>query len=282
MNLVDSILQGTRQLPPFPAAIQKVLQLMDAPKSSANEIVEVIQYDQAMTANVLRTCNTVHFGLRRPVNSLRDALVRIGFKQLLEIIMNGSSVQLISRPCPGYGLESGDLWRHSVSCALLSQVLSERIGVESSPVLFTASLLHDIGKVILSGYVQEHFQEIQRKVLEEGRSFSEAEKEVLGIDHAELGGRICEQWHFPEGIISVTRFHHSPFSAPGDSSLVQQVYLCDLVALMSGIGGGSDGLYYHAHKEIMKTYRLKERDLEQMMIELNQRLPQVEAMFGLQ
>jgi HD-like signal output (HDOD) protein len=81
MNLVDSILGSAAELPPFPAVIQRVLQLMDNPKSSAREVVEVIQYDQAITANVLRVCNSAYFSLRRPVHSLREALVRIGFNR---------------------------------------------------------------------------------------------------------------------------------------------------------------------------------------------------------
>lgn len=282
MNLVDTILQSTIQLPAFPAVIQKVLQLIEDPQSSARELVDVIQYDQAITANILKVCNSAYFGARRPIHTLREALVRIGFNELLEIILSRSSLQFISKACPGYGLEQGDLWRHSVSCALLSQILAKRIQEEASPILFTAGLLHDIGKVILSDYVQEHFQDIKRNILEEGHSFCEAEKAVLGINHAELGGIICERWQFPKIIVSVIRYHHTPSAASADQKIVQRIYLCDLVALMTGIGGGADGLYYHADIEIMKNFQLDERDIEQFIVQLDKELQDVEAMLNIQ
>jgi len=81
MNLVDCILNSAIQLPPFPAVIQRVLQLVEDPKSSAQEMVDVIQYDQSITANVLRVCNSAYFGLRHPVHSLREAVAMIGFNR---------------------------------------------------------------------------------------------------------------------------------------------------------------------------------------------------------
>ena len=81
MPLVERILQSIVQLPPFPAVLQRILQLLKDPKTSAQDIVEVMQYDQAITANVLMVCNSAYFGLRRPVSSIRDAVVRIGFNQ---------------------------------------------------------------------------------------------------------------------------------------------------------------------------------------------------------
>jgi putative nucleotidyltransferase with HDIG domain len=282
MNLVDSILGSAAELPPFPAVIQRVLLLMDNPKSSAREVVEVIQYDQAITANVLRVCNSAYFSLRRPVHSLREALVRIGFNQLLEIVLNRGSAHLLAGVCPGYDLKDGELWRHSVTCALLSQIISKRLGQEPTPTHFTAALLHDIGKVILSRFVADHFGEIRRLVQEGGRSFIAAEKEVLGIDHAELGGKISEQWQFPKMIGSAIRYHHDPLRIGEDSEMLQLIYLCDLVSMLTGIGGGADGLSYHGHKEVMKSHHLSGQDIEQFIDQLEGRLKQVENVLTLQ
>lgn len=277
MNLVDCIMNSAIQLPPFPAVIQRVLQLVEDPKSSAQEMVDVIQYDQSITANVLRVCNSAHSGLRRPVHSLREAVAMIGFDQLVEIILQNNSAQLFSRACPGYDLNDGELWRHSVSCALLSQIISIRLNQAPSPTRFTAALLHDIGKVILSGFVREHFEEIRKLVREGGCSFSEAEKEVLGIDHAELGGRISERWQFPKAIVLAIRYHHTPLLSPEDHEMVNLTYLCDLVTLMMGIGGGADGLSYHAHKEVLDQNQLNRRDIEQFISQLDEGFKKVEA-----
>ena len=282
MNLVDCILNSAIQLPPFPAVIPRVLQLMEDPKSSVQEMVDVIQYDQSITANVLRVCNSAHFGLHRPVHSLREAVAMIGFDQLVEIIRQNNSAQLFSRACPGYDLNDGELWRHSVSCALLSQIISIRLNQTPSSTRFTAALLHDIGKVILSRFVREHFEEIRRLVREEGCSFSEAEKEVLGMDHAELGGRISERWQFPNAIVLAIRYHHSPLLTPEDHEMVNLIYLCDFVTLMMGIGGGADGLSYHAHKEVLNQNQLGRRDIEQFISQLDEGFKRVEATMNIE
>ena len=277
MNLVEAILQTITQLPPFPAVIQRVLQLVEDPKTSARDVVEVIQYDQSVTANVLMVCNSAYFSLRRPVHSLEEALVRIGFNNLVEIILTRGTSFLFFRACQGYQLQNGELWRHSVACALLSQILADRLNQRKSPIQFTVNLLHDVGKVVLTGFVKDHFEEIRRRVEEENLSFLEADKATLGIDHAELGGRIAESWKFPPDIITGIRYHHTPFLAPEFHELVSLAYLSDVVALMTGIGGGADGLSYHGYQEVMEQYALKEQDLEAVVVDLETRMKKVEG-----
>lgn len=280
MNLVDTILQSITELPPFPAVIEKALQLIDDPKSSAQNVVDVIQYDQSITVDVLRLCNSSYLGLRKTVHSLREALVMIGFNQLLEIIMSKESSHYFRKPCKGYDLEDGELWRHSVACALLSRIISGRLNQEATPALFTAALLHDVGKMILSNFVEDYFEEIRDLTQKKQISFIEAEKEVLGIDHAELGGKIAEQWQFPNTIVSAIRYHHTPSLTVEDHKVVQLVYLCDMVALITGIGGGADGLSYHAYGEVMKQYHLKEKDIERFIIHLNDQFHLVEGVLN--
>jgi len=281
MSLVDTILPFITELPPFPAVILRVLQLVEDPNSSAQDIVEVIQYDQAITANVLMVCNSAYFGLRQPVTSLRDALVKIGFNRLIEIVLARGSSYIFYQACHGYRLGVGELWRHSVACALLSQILSARLKKEKNPTQFTAALVHDVGKIILSEFVRDHLEEIKNLVQENHHSFIEAEREVLGIDHAELGGKIAERWRFPPNIISGIRYHHTPLSAPTFQELVSIVYLCDLVALMTGFGGGVDGLSYPGYKEVMKQYGLVEKDLEQIVNQLESELKQVDLILNI-
>jgi putative nucleotidyltransferase with HDIG domain len=195
----------------------------------------------------------------------------------VEIILTRGTSFLFFRACQGYQLQNGELWRHSVACALLSQILADRLHQEKSPIQFTVNLLHDVGKVVLTGFVKDHFEEIRRRVEEENLSFLEAEKATLGIDHAELGGRIAESWKFPPDIIAGIRYHHTPFLAPEFHDLVSLAYLCDVVALMTGIGGGADGLSYHGHKGVMEQYALKEQDLEAVIADLESRMKKVEG-----
>ena len=278
MKQVADIVQTIDRLPPLPAIIHQALQRINDPQSSAQDVVEVIQFDQGITSQVLKVCNSAYFNLRRQVHSLKEALVLLGFNTLMQIMLNKSFHGVLSRPCQGYDLDTGALWRHSVSCALLTEIVARRIQREPDSRLFTAGLLHDMGKVVLSAYVRETFEAIKVLVREQGYSFVAAEREVLGIDHAELGGLIAEKWEFPPSIIAAVRYHHTPWLSRDDfSELVGLTHLANCMALLTGIGGGADGLYYAADPEIMQQFRLREKDIEKCLVQLSDRLPAVEA-----
>jgi len=278
MNLTQTILRKVSQLPPFPVVVQRALQLVADPNSSAQDVVDVIQFDQSITADVLRLCNSAYFSLQRKVHSLREALVLIGFNQLFEIVLSRQSSHLFSKSSAGYDLQRGELWRHSVAAALLSGIISRRLGKQPSPILFTAALLHDIGKVILSEFVKDYLDDITRLIEEKSISFSDAEKEILGIDHAELGGKITAEWKFPKVIISSVRYHHAPFTKSDHDETVPLTHLCDVVAMLTGIGGGSDGLYYQSYGEVMSHYHLTEEDIERFMMQLADQFGQVKEL----
>ncbi len=276
MNLVDHILQSTDKLPPFPMVIQRAVQLIEDPRSSAQDLVDVLQFDPSITANVLKLCNSAYFGLRREVSSLREALVMVGFDQLMEIILSQESARFLQDPCKGYDLGQADLWKHSVACALLSRIISKRLNRKASLTLFTAALLHDMGKMMLGHSVQDYFGQIRNLTGEGKLSFTEAEKEILGIDHAELGGKVAEKWKFPKSIISAVRHHHTPSQVSEEREIVELIYLCDVVAMITGIGGGADGLTYHGDGEVMKRHHLGEKDIEQFIVKLEDRFQLVD------
>ncbi|MCX8118308.1 MAG: HDOD domain-containing protein [Desulfobacterota bacterium] len=270
MSEVDQVLQSIERLPPFPAVVFRALQLLEDPRTSAQDLVDVLHLDPAITANVLRLCNSAYFGLKKKVHSLKEAIILVGFQPLLEIILSQQSIGLLKKPCQGYDLGQVDLWKHSVACALLTRIISKRLDWQMTYVPFTAALLHDIGKMILGQFFQGHFMEIKRLVHEEGFSFTEAEREVLGIDHAELGGKVAEYWKFPGIMISAIRFHHTPAQSFGDSEMVELIRLCDMIALMTGIGVGADGLAYRGDDGLLRRHHLRSREVESFIVQLEE------------
>jgi putative nucleotidyltransferase with HDIG domain len=282
MNLVETIIESAQQLPPFPAVIQRALTLINDPKSSVSAVVETIQYDQAITANVLRICNSPFYGLRQPVSSLQEAVMLIGFDPLLEIVLGSVAGSSLGESIPGYDLEAGELWKHSISSALLSQIISQRLQWAQDHMIFTAALIHDIGKVMLNTYVKDQLLTIKELVKTKKMSFLAAEKEVLGIDHAELSALISEHWNFPKEIVQAIRYHHTPLLAPTDKEVVYLIYLSNLVAMLTGIGGGADGLSYPGYDEVMYHFKLEEKDVEKFMAQLGEQIQKVEALIQLQ
>jgi putative nucleotidyltransferase with HDIG domain len=268
------------ELPPLPSTSVRLLGVINDPTASIEEIVEVIRYDQALTTSVLKLCNSAYFGLSRQVTSLSDALVCLGTVKVLQLIMALHTNALLQAPQDGYGLESGILWRHSVAVALAATQFARQIRHPNVNMAFTAGLLHDIGKTVLGRSVAQEYARILSLVTEHHKAFVEAEREVLGFDHTEVGAMLAERWKLPERLVLAIRFHHEPSALDPADRLVDCVYLANCVCLMMGIGLGADGLNTRADAAVLRRYGLTEHDLEVVGFAVIEELHKVEKLFG--
>jgi putative nucleotidyltransferase with HDIG domain len=271
--MIDSILKSIDKIPAFPATIQKVIELLHDDDYAVNDVVNVIKYDQAVTANILKISNSAYFGVRQKIRTIQDAVIYLGQQQLIRAVQTAGISKYFKKGGRGYVTQSKDLWEHSVAVALMSQILSRKLLSREDPVLYTASLLHDVGKIIMGEYVHESYEQITSRVANLKCSFLEAEEAILGINHAELGGRIAARWNFPDEIRDAIAFHHRPdllMAASNNSAWL--VYLSDQACLMYGIDGGVDALAYQGLGEVMRHFNLRAVDLEKSFITLHDEL----------
>lgn len=275
MSRLNEILARAEELPPFPAVIQRVMTLMADPLVGADKILDVVKYDQAITARVIKMCNSTILGGVMPVATLRDALVRIGNKRLLQIIMSAAGTDLLERELEGYDLGRGELWAHSMMCALLAESLCDIVKYPAPDKAFTAGLIHDVGKLAMGEFVAGSYDAIREAAAAGNISFLDAESQVLGVNHAEIGGRLGEMWHFDPEMVDALRFHHAPAGATCGTKLPFLVHLSDILCLTSGIGVGADGLQYKIDYDLCKSNGIGSKEFELAMI----RLTEVEAQF---
>jgi HD-like signal output (HDOD) protein len=122
-------------------------------------------------------------------------------------------------------------------------------------------------------FVRDSLAKISNLVATGGKSFLEAEKEILGIDHAELGGRIAQHWNFPVEISEAIAFHHRPDLLEKEEKIMPWiVYVADQACLMMGVGGGVDGLAHRAVSQVLKKFNLRMKDMEMSMVLLSEDL----------
>lgn len=280
MNELKDVLARVDALPPLPDTALKLMKVVNDPTSTVEDLVEAVRYDQAITGEVLRLCNSAYFGLSRTVTSLNDAMIRLGTVKVLQLVMSIHTSSMMSGRQRGYDLRAGELWKHSVAVALGATTVAKRIDLPNGNLAFTAGLLHDIGKVILSEYVAEEFAQILQRVKEQQCSFVEAEQHILGFCHQEIGGRIGEQWKLPDALIRCIRYHHDPGVLDPPDPLVDTVYLANCVCLLMGIGLGADGLSYRADEAVMQRHGLREQDLEAVSVEIVSELERVQELFA--
>lgn len=240
ISLKSKILRGLVELPPMPNIILKAREIMDDPGSSLKDLVAVIEHDQAIVARVLALANSAYYGLSGLVSSIQHASILLGQKTLGELITIAASSKLLSKKLKGYRLHPSDFWKHSLAVALGSKIIAEKRNTEYVEDAFIAGLLHDAGKIILDPYIVER-QKAFKKALGNGQpTFIEAEKEILGFDHAEVMSRAVRFWRYPENQSTAIRYHHYP-SRSDNSELAFIVHLANFAAKEAGFKS-EDGL----------------------------------------
>jgi len=270
MKVISRILKSIDTIPAFPATGNKVAQLLNKADYSVLQVANVIKYDPSITANILKMANSAYFGSQHKISTINDAVMYLGQKNLLRAIQTAGISKYYKKGASGYFDKATDLWEHSVAVALMSQILSKKITGEENATLYTASLLHDVGKIILGEFVRDEFKKITMLVAEQHMSFLEAEENVLGINHADLGGKIAEHWNFPIEIRDAISFHHRPDLLEKEDKIMPWiVYMADEACLMMGIGSSVEGLAQRAVGELLQKFNLRMRDLEKSMVMLS-------------
>ncbi len=257
----SKIISKIRTLPSISGVAVQVLKLLDDPDSTAEEVQKILRLDPGLTANILKLTNSAYFGLPNKVGSVRQAIVMLGWKRLVRIVLSTCVNAVMDKSIPGYDLPPGELWRHSVAVSVTAEGLMKELNLEADDEIFTAALLHDLGKLVMGEFVAEDLAAI-RLTAEKGIPFQMAEREVLGTDHAEIGGMLMERWSFPPQFVSAVRWHHEPDSAEHPSTLIDIVHVANVLCLMLGIGAGIEGLHYQPSATATKRLGLKPKQLE--------------------
>ncbi len=281
MSRLEEVLMLIEHIPPFPKVAQRVMELLEDPNTTATQLAEVIQFDAAITANVLKICNAAYFGLPRQVSSLDEGLVVIGQDILKDIIITSSSAKFFKgKVGAGYDLGDGELWKHSVACGIMAKLLVSTVKDIDPSSVFTAALLHDIGKRFLSTFIADDFQKIIKLVQEEQFTFEAAEHEIVGIDHAKLGGIIFQKWGFPSEMKDAVENHHEPDALDRDD-LTALVALANAIVLSMGIGVGVNGLATAIDGHGLKRFGLDSNKIQLYMVDLLTEMDKAQELLNL-
>jgi putative nucleotidyltransferase with HDIG domain len=278
MISLQTLMKEIKDLKPIPAVANQLLGVVDNPDSSMQDIANVIQYDPVITASILKTCNSAYFGLKHPAESIKDAVNMLGTDQVIELALIKSGAQALSGSQEGYGLAQGDMWKYSVSSAVVAKQVAVKLSLKKKNTLFTSALIKDIGKIVLEKYVSEKSEKITGLVETKNFSFLEAEKKVLGVDHAELGAMIAKMWKFSPRMIKIIRHHHLSDESKICDKEIAAVYLADCICMMMGNGVGSDGLSYRFKHQVMKDLNISAADVLLIIAEFGIHMQEIEEL----
>lgn len=279
MALPQNLLDGIDDLEPLPITINNLVLKLGDDRVSAREIADIIEYDEAIAATLLRAANSAMFGGRIRVERIGDAVARLGIDQLLSIAL-GSHFKRLSVPVEFYDLSQDDLWLHAAVASLAAKEIISVCPRAGIPALAAvAALTHDIGKLIIVRHVDADVSQILEIERDRGISFVEAERDLLGFDHAEVGAAVAEKWAFPDDVRHAIEFHHQ-VPAIDPSPMLDTVVLANAVAKTLGVGLGAEGMNVMMDGGCLKRLGLHYNDFGRLCSEVLTKMEGLQRLYA--
>jgi putative nucleotidyltransferase with HDIG domain len=227
---------GKIDLPSVPAALAKVIQITNKPEATAEQVASIVMLDQSLSTKVLRLANSAYLGRRGKAETITQAVVTLGFGSVRNLAASASVIDALfpKQLFPGFSWH--EMWTHSVMCALASESLYTRmVGRDGSgESAFVAGLLHDVGKLILARALPHRFLQVVENCQGYGYPMQQAETNVIGVNHAKVGGELGTEWGFPPRLTAGIASHHSPDGANEHEDMARAVQAGNLLAKRMG------------------------------------------------
>jgi putative nucleotidyltransferase with HDIG domain len=259
-----------RALPALSVAAVRLHALVADPRSSAADFEAVIRPDPSLTANLLRVANSAYFAPRSRVETARQAVALLGVRRICDVAAAAALAPILPRRLPGYEIDAAGFWTHCVAVAVLAERLATGSGAGAPDVVFTAGLLHDLGKLAVCAFVSGESGAILAR-FRGGEGFASAEREVLGVDHAEVGALVAEAWALPIAVVQAARWHHRPAAAgaagAGAVRLAALVHVADALAHSLGLGADAGELGREVDADAVRTAGVSVQALERVASE---------------
>lgn len=236
------VCEMARNLPCAPWLLPKLMVQLAKPTTTAQEIEGLIRMDSGLGSETLRLANSAFFTGAAPCETIAEAVLRLGFREVYRLAATKIASRWLSNEVVGYGWEPGDLYRHSLSVAVAADLLAKQNGKADPETAYTAGLLHDVGKLAIAYVCSDHFERIRLHQSHQGGCWRQAERDMLGYDHTDVGGALLAAWSFPQNLLQVICFYDRPQEAANEHrDLVGLVHAAKHLALLIGAGVGEDG-----------------------------------------
>jgi HD-like signal output (HDOD) protein len=283
MERAEILVGAVDDLPTIPIVATKVLQLLDDPDVSVEEIADLMLTDQVMTARVMKLLNSPVYRPTQEITSLKRALVYLGLRHVRELALTTSVINAFD--CTTGALELNAFWEHSFGVGMVSKIIAQKIGYQDLEKAYISGIIHDLGEVFLSNFLREPFVEVLEYIKAHPVKLVDAERELLGTTHCEIGLCMARKWNFPDSYCEVIAYHHNPSEATVDPILCAIVNISDLFCTVRELNyGGREWISFNLGEEeawtILKTAAptLANMDVERFCYELDDAIPDVKSL----
>ncbi len=283
-DILEQITRKIDEMPRVSEAPYRLLKVVSKQDYAIGEVLDIVETDISLTTQCLQMVNSAAFSLPNKVSSIRQAIVLLGSNAIVQIALAQVFKSIFATSMRGYNAQPNDFWEHSIRTALASRIIAQNHLKGIPPdMAYTAGLLHDIGKAIISEFLERSNEELTGKLRDSEMSdFLDIERELLGTDHTQVGEAMARKWKFPEALVAVNRHHHHIVNCPEEFIvLTGVVHIADLLSMMGGNGTGLDSLAYGIDHHVKNYIKFDRTILAEVMLEIDMEFINIKNKFNI-
>jgi HD-like signal output (HDOD) protein len=280
MSIPQGLLDHIDRLDPLPITARRLMESLGTGDANITTISGIIEYDPAIAANILRLANSSMYAGFAPVARLGDAVMRLGTSTVVTFALD-EGLRAFRTEAPHYELTEDDLWLHGAAASLaIDELARESRTGENFEFASIGALVHDIGKLIIVRHLNVEIDTFLARIRHDRISIVEAEREVLGCCHGEIGGAVVRKWNFPETICRAVELHHRLPVLDPDPTL-DAVMLANLAAKTVGTGLGAEGMNFEVDLEAPRRIGLDSYGFDRVALRTAARLKGLKSAYGI-
>jgi putative nucleotidyltransferase with HDIG domain len=255
---IISRVKSIEGLPSFPSTHAEILKLAKSDDASSDDIADKLQLDPGLLATMFKLVNSSAYGFNKQVKDLSLAVTLLGLEEIANLVLAAQVFDKLGNYDDGAGLDLKEFWRHSVGTAFVARAVARKLNTEVESA-FLAGMMHDLGKIILDRYFGDYYKAVFDVIGGEDITILQAEKEILGVTHAAVGGQLAEEWKFPKNYLNAIAYHHDVRTAPRYQRLVCIIHLADVICRRLEYGNGGDNQKPDPDDSALDRFSLGER-----------------------
>ncbi len=270
--LIKKVTREISHIATLPEVTLKIIQLVEDPDSTAQDLNNIISNDPALGARILKVVNSAFYGLPGQIGSTNRAIVLLGLNAVKNIAVAASLTKLFrgGQICPEF--DARELWEHSIAVAACTRMLAPKAGLSLPDEAFLAGLIHDIGIMVeIQARRGQFIKVVEKKQQQPDASLREIESEIIGANHEQFGAELCRLWKFPVNFSNVTGFHHRPLElGPQNRRLTCLVHVADILSAKLELGYAGSVETQEINSEVLSELGLSQQDIDNAIENLPQ------------